>query len=603
MNNHTNKYTTQLRPLLKKMPVPPLQATLSTLLEWAEPLLTVEQLNEFKQIVLRFQQEEGPQLQKQLERYAEGGTDSWLAPWWMQSYLITRDNLQSETNIALTIHPDYHAHMGDRAHKAAVIIERAVSLYLQLISGRYPLEQTVKGEAVDMSYYRNIFKSCRLPAHGEDEFYVGADTAENNFVVVIHNSNFYRLMVTDEHGAAIPAAQLEGNLRYILTHNVTPATVTVESVAAAKRELSADVYEHFQQNPVNAQHLRTIHDAIFAIGFSDDATESTAEQLHHALLAWRNQWFAKTMQMLIDANGAISFNFEHSAIDGVPVLNVLNQIFTIQNGCQQEERISQQECSSELVTALCWQLDERVQSLLVQCSEQAQAEYENHYIAHVSFERFGKSLMKRGKVSPDAFFHIALALAQYESTGQLRSVYEPVAMRHYYQGRTECARSISTEKKAFVESFMHEYKPGADEGWQSRRQQLVDSFQRAAAAHTERIKACQRGAGIERHLFGLKRINQLTQDSSSQSEYFFQSQGLKALQADFISTTSIPYDIMESFIFAPVNSEGFGLYYGILNERIVLDISVKKANKEEADQLLHSLCANLERLAALLELS
>ncbi|MGG0815609.1 choline/carnitine O-acyltransferase [Paenibacillus alvei] len=601
--NNTNKYTTQLRPLLKKLPVPMLPDTLMTLLEWAEPLLTVEQLNEFKHIVQRFQQYEGPLLQQQLEQHAEAGEDSWLAPWWLQSYLMTRGNLQSETNIALTIHPDYHAHMGDRAHKAALLIERAASIYLQLISGRYPMEETAKGAAVDMSYYRNIFKSCRLPAHGEDEFYVGADTVENNFVVVIRNSQFYKLMVTDEQGAVIPAAQLEGNLRYILTHNVPEETVSVESVAAAKRELSADVYEQLQQHPVNAQHLRSIHDAIFAIGFSDDAVESTAEQLHCALLGWKNQWFAKTMQMLIDANGAIRFNFEHSSIDGVPVLNVLNQLFTKQDGTQQEESISHQECSSELVTALCWQLDERVQSLLVQCSEQAQAEYDNHYFAHVSFERFGKSLMKRGQVSPDAFFHIALALAQYESTGQLQSVYEPVAMRHYYQGRTECARSISNEKKQFVESYMHECKLGVDKDWQSRRQQLVDSFKRAAAAHTERIKACQRGAGIERHLFGLKRISQLKQASPSQSDYFFQSQGMKALTADFISTTSIPYEIMESFTFAPVNSEGFGLYYGILNERIVLDISVKKANKEAADQLLHSLCTNLERLAALLELS
>ncbi|MDR0267968.1 choline/carnitine O-acyltransferase [Paenibacillus sp.] len=599
--DNTNKYTTQLRPLLKKLPVPPLQDSLTTLVEWVEPLLTVEQQNEFKQSVLRFQQDEGPQLQQQLEQHAAAGADSWLAPWWLESYLTTRGNLQSETNIALTIHPNDHAHMGDRAHKAAVLIERAVSIYLQLISGRYPLEQTPKGAAVDMSYYRNIFKSCRLPAHGEDEFYVGTDTAENNFVVIIRNSHFYKLMVTDERGDVIPAAQLEGNLRYILTHNVPAATVAVESAADSKRELSADVYEQLQQNPVNAEHLRTIHDAIFAIGFSDDAVVSTAEQLHHALLGWRNQWFAKTTQMLIDANGTISFNFEHSSIDGVPVLNVLNQLFTKQDG-QQEEQASQQESSSELVTEMRWQLDEHVQSLLAQCSEQAQAEYDNHYVAHVSFERFGKSLMKRGKVSPDAFFHIALALAQYESTGQLRSVYEPVAMRHYYQGRTECARSISSEKKAFVESFMHEYKQG-DEHWQSRRQQLVDSFQHAAAAHSDRIKACQLGAGIERHLFGLKRINQLTQASPSQSDYFFQSQGLKALTEDFISTTSIPYEVMESFTFAPVNSEGFGLYYGILNERIVLDISVKQTNKEAADQLLDRLCTNLERLAALLELS
>ena len=602
MTNHTNKYTTQLRPLLQKLPVPPLPATLSTLLEWVEPVLTSEQLNEFKQIVLRFQQNEGSQLQQQLERHAAAGADSWLAPWWLQSYLTTRGSLQSETNIALTIHPNYYDHMGDSVRKAAVLIERAVSIYLQLISGRYPMEQTAKGAAVDMSYYRNIFKSCRLPSHGEDKFYVGTDTAENNFVVVIRNSHFYKLMVTDEHGAAISVNQLESNLRYILSCKVPVATVAVESVAAAKRELSADVYEQLQQNPVNAQHLRTIHNAIFVIGFSDDASETTAEQLHRALLGWRNQWFAKTMQMLINANGAISFNFEHSSIDGVPVMNVLNQLFTKQDGNLQEEPISQQEGSSELVTDLSWELDERVQSLLVQCSEQAQAEYDNHYFAHVSFERFGKSLMKRGKVSPDAFFHIALALAQYEPIRQLRSVYEPVAMRHYYQGRTECARSISMEKKAFVESFMSEYKLG-DEHWQSRRQQLVDSFMRAAAAHTERIKACQRGEGIERHLFGLNKINQLTQDSPSQSDYFFQSQGLKALTADFISTTSIPYEIMESFTFAPVNSEGFGLYYGILNERIVLDISVKKANKEAANQLLHNLCTNLERLAALLELS
>lgn len=321
------KYTKELRSKLGKLPVPELESTLKELNEWVKPVVSSEELLQFEKFSERFSKQEGPVLQRALEEHAQNTAGSWLAPFWIKSYLSTRGNLQSETNFSLTIRPEYHQHLGSINSKAALIIERMTLIFLSLINETYPLELDPKGNNVDMSYYRNLFKSCRLPDSGEDQFFVGDDSPENNHIIVIKDSNFYQLKVTDDKGKAISADELYANLRS-LSADKNEQGFGVESLSGANRDLAYQTYEELGKKSENQHILHLIKNALFIIGLPSSAPESTQDQMKEGLLGWQNQWFSKPMQLLIHENGAVSLNFEHTAIDGVPVLNVLSQVFT-----------------------------------------------------------------------------------------------------------------------------------------------------------------------------------------------------------------------------------------------------------------------------------
>lgn len=104
-------------------------------------------------------------------------------------------------------------------------------------------------------------------------------------------------------------------------------------------------------------------------------------------------------------------------------------------------------------------------------------------------------------------------------------------------------------------------------------------------AHSDRIIQCQNGKGVERHLFGLQKMTVRSKTKTTT----FTAEVLKILGDDFISTTGIPYNILESFSFGPVNKNGFGLYYGILEEEVILTISAKINREKEARQLLEGI--------------
>ena len=231
------KYTEDLRSTLAKLPVPDLENTLKELNEWVKPVVSSEELLQFETFSECFAKQEGPVLQRALEEHAQNTAGSWLAPFWIKSYLNTRGNLQSETNFSLTIRPEYHQHLGSINSKAAQIIERLTLIFLSLINETYPLELDPKGNNVDMSYYRNLFKSCRLPDSEEDQFYVGDDSPENNHIIVIKDSNFYQLKVTDNKGKAISADELHANL-CSLSADKNEQGFGVESLSGANRNLA-----------------------------------------------------------------------------------------------------------------------------------------------------------------------------------------------------------------------------------------------------------------------------------------------------------------------------------------------------------------------------
>ncbi|OEH82929.1 hypothetical protein BCR26_11265 [Enterococcus rivorum] len=592
------KYQEDLTQKLKKLPLSNLDTTLSHILEWSKPVLTLEEFQNFKNVVEKFSINEGPKLQNELQNFMNQSEGSWLSKFWLEGYLSGRGPVQSETNFALVINPYYHEKIEKVEVKMGMIIYQLTKIYKSFVEGTFPLEQTKSGQYIDMSFYANFFKSIRLPDEDMDHFYRGEAGTVNNFILIVKNGHYFKLYVTDETGSLISLKQLVANIQTILAIKLEEMQkdLPIHYLSAIDRKESSALYTELMKKSKNRENFETLADSLFVVSFNEFSDEGKADRIKNMLLHPENQFFSKTMQLLVTKNGSVGFNFEHSAIDGVPTLTILDEV--IQAISQDSEGKLEVEVEAEKATNLFskleWEIPEELIGKMNLASRTAALEVEKFSMTHHVFNQFGKEAIKKAGVSPDAFFHIALVMAQYEVTQNFKSIYEPVAMRAYYQGRTESARPMSVEKRSFVEAFFAENRT-------PNTRELEELFKVAALAHGERIALCQSGKGVERHLFGLKKMAEMKTDKGINSDYFFLSEGMKAIQSDFISTTGIPYDILESFSFAPVNQEGFGLYYGLLADRIVLDISSRQENERQSKELLKALCNNLVRLSELTE--
>ena len=104
--------------------------------------------------------------------------------------------------------------------------------------------------------------------------------------------------------------------------------------------------------------------------------------------------------------------------------------------------------------------------------------------------------------------------------------YEPVLTKSFYHGRTEAMRSATTEAKHLCSIFFSSKIP-AD--------LKVAALRNATAVHSQLVKECARGKGVDRHLFALKCI---AERNNMKMPRFFNSEPWKALNHTVLSTSN-----------------------------------------------------------------
>lgn len=122
------------------------------------------------------------------------------------------------------------------------------------------------------------------------------------------------------------------------------------------------------------------------------------------------------------------------------------------------------------------------------------------------FDEYGAEWMKKvGKQSPDAFIQMALQLAYATIAGRQTATYETASTRLYKRGRTDVIRSFSSEAYAFVKA-VRDGKPSKE---------VYELLSKATQAHNAQTRASSTGAGIDRHLTGLRLVYNNSVDESS----------------------------------------------------------------------------------------
>lgn len=539
---------------LPQLPVPTLEETAKRYLKSVRALVTETEYQHTKKAVEEFISPNGAgqELQKRLQARADDPqVKNWLYDWWNQAaYLAYRDPIIPYVSY-------FYSHRDDRKRrdpvKRAAAISFAVLDFAKQVNEGSLEPEYMKKLPIAMSSYEYMFNCCRIPMKPSDEP-KKYDYKENPYILVIRKNSFYKLpyMV---NGRQLNTSELEEQFRRIYKSAEKGPAVGV--MTTENRDTWTEMRERLiKTNPSNEAALEQIQAASFTVCL-DDASPITLHE--RARQYWHgdgsNRWFDKPLQFIVNENGTSGFNGEHSMMDGTPTHRLNDYI----NMCIFNNKLDFDDPSvrSDLPppTPIKFQLSTENLADIGEAATNHTKLMSQHELRVEAYQGYGKGLMKKFKCSPDAYVQLIIQLAYYKFYGKNRPTYESAATRRFQQGRTETCRTVSEESVAFCAAMQHPL---------STAQECRELFLKAIGGHVAYITDASDGKGVDRHLFGLKKLLKEGEDVPA----LYKDPAYAYSSTWFISSSQLSSEYYNGYGWSQVVDDGWGIAY-MINENSV----------------------------------
>ncbi len=555
------------------LPVPELQETYETFLRWIKPLVTHEEYEDAKTKFEEFiASDGGNRLQAYLVEKAKDKDESWLYEWWMRyGYLSSRGPVTTECNAPITLKFTNQDNYNP-LQKMAVMFNATAEKYLYVYNNGAP-EFKVKDKHVSLDQLHTAYCSIRNPKKNVDEFYL-ADEFQTHSVLQYKNRIFKIPVI--ENGQPISVGKIYKLLNDIVNSNVELLDVAFGHITSyINRDEMADTMDELLQNETNKNSYKVVADAIILISYDEDEYATTAETLK-ALVHGKdyNRFHGKTLTFICTQNdfGIIA---DHTPIDGGTELVVgFDAELKFKDNIVVEE-----EDGGLAIEEVQFELTPEQEKTLENSLVQFRKYIENIGINITELKGITRGSLKEiGILSADGFAHLAFQLAQLDAWGKIRNTYIAVDVRNFFMGRTECVRPVSDQSMAAIEAL----KGGKDK---AETKELISEY---LNEHYKRIKLCQAGKGINRHMLGLQ-LAQLENPELAEYPAVFDTAAWKVISGNPISTSSIFAPITNQGFFEPVDPEGIGVVYVIDNVGAsYISVSAYANNFEGRDKFAES---------------
>jgi len=344
--------------------------------------------------------------------------------------------------------------------------------------------------------------------------------------------------------------------------------------------------------------------------FYDPNDPSKLDHWAHNLLHGNatNRWFDKSFNLIISRNGRMGINAEHSWGDAAVTAHfvefvLLRDLFT--QGYEENGNTRGKAVVSVQPERLKWDLNADVQKQIGESLSVAQKVIEDVEMALLVWTNYGKGLVKKLKVSPDAFIQMTLQLTYFRNQHKFALTYEASMTRLFREGRTETVRSCTEESCAFVDSMLNT---------KQTREERIKLLRIACDRHQQMYRDAMCGKGVDRHLFSLYVVKRYLEEESPFLDKIFPPTYL-------LSTSQTPVSQCEDELknvssgqkfkcisagggFGPVADEGYGVSYIIAGEdQISFHISSKRSAKNTSSSgFREDLKVSLSEMQALLAL-
>ncbi|KAL3315287.1 Carnitine O-palmitoyltransferase 2, mitochondrial [Cichlidogyrus casuarinus] len=514
---HTDKFQASL-PRLK---IPPLDKTIARYLDSQAAVLCNDELEKTKKIANSFLVTEAPALQYMLLEYDKANTHtSYITKFWSDMYLADRrpvvlthqamlvfkdsergplyqNPIARTTNMIISccrfknsfknnlLFPEvYHLNPKksdtDRFRNVIRRMPNSIATYCAYMFKAFPL---------DMSQYKNLFNSTRIPKSSVDELQIDS---EAKHVAIIKNNQIYTFDVMDDQGCIIAAEQILSNVAHI--YNLPKTKGPGIGVITAMPRDQAATARHRLELLGNAESFKAIDGALCVFCLDDTAINDPHHYLKEVLSGpCENRWFDKSFSIITDQTGQTALTFEHSWGDGVAVLRLFNEVF---KDTEASPRISYDMLNADKanlptanVRTLHWKLDEQLEKEILPEAVRKYDQWRGKLdlrSAQVK-DKLTKETCKHNGLSPDAVMQLLMQLANDKVHSRPSPTYESCSTAAFKHGRTECLRSATVQTRKFVESMRN-----AD---QHSKSDLLAMLKQCSEKHNQLTKEAAMGQG------------------------------------------------------------------------------------------------------------
>ncbi|XP_011299476.1 carnitine O-acetyltransferase-like [Fopius arisanus] len=575
---------------LPRQPVPELQKTAERYLRSLKPLLNDQEYLNTEKIVQDFISKcgVGPELQaKLLERYEK--TDSWMNEWFLHAaYLGYRDSVLLMSSPG-TVGPLQEFKSPEDVQKFAAQLIVAVATYNDLVKKGDIKQEMVGSTPLDMQPYAMILGTHRIPGLPADK-QVHTDTSQH--IIILKNHNIFRLQIIDDCGVPFSESKLIPAIKDIFERSCTPG-VPVGILSGNQRDTWAQDFEVLRALGGNSELIKTIEEALFILCIDREIPSHKFQgkgelsvRAKQALTGFSvdtnagNRWHDKTLQFIISPDGFFGTEYEHSPCEGGPIGVI--QDFVLKY-VENKKTSSQNEIAKDFPRAelLKFQVDGRIEKSIDEVTRFVEGICNKIDMECFVFDAFGTGEIKKLKMSPDSFIQTAMQVTFYKLHGKPPAHYESGGLRRFRGTRTEAIRSTSVESVEFARIMMGGTK-------MEKREALV----KAINAHKRIAGEAVTGAGVDRHLFGLKMI---AKEQNIDLPALYSDVGFTRSCHWNLTSSQVPFKSASFMCYGPVVEDGYGCCYNPRADEIFFACSsfnscCETRTKEFADTLRQVLC-------------
>lgn len=552
---------------LPRLPVPSLEETSKRYLKSVHPLLSSSEYESTSKAVADFVKPggQGETLQERLlARQKDPKIRNWILDWWNDAaYLAYRDPVVPYVSY-------FYSHRDDRRRrnpaKRAAAITTAVLDFKRQVDGKSLEPEYMRGMPMTMSPYKWMFNACRIPAEPSD-YPVKHDPTQNQHIVVLRKNQFFKVP-THINGTQLNTKEFETQFNKVYkSATQSPAVGSLTSWDRDSWTKARSVL--LKAHPGNARILQEIESSSFIVCL-DDATPVTLEERAHQY--WHgngtNRWFDKPIQFIINDNGTSGCMGEHSMMDGTPTHRLNDYVNAVITHSKLD--FANPNLRSDLPDpeTLSFHVNGPLQSEILAATQAFNTVISAHELRVCAYHGYGKGLIKKFKCSPDAYVQMLIQLAYYKFYGRNRPTYESAAVRKYADGRTETTRTVSDESVAFCTAMADpEISPEA-----TRK-----LFRAAVAAHVKYTADASNGYGVDRHLFGLKKLLKAGEPTPE----IFTDPAYAYSQTWYVSSSQLSSEYFNGYGWSQVIDQGWGLAYMINENSLQFNIVSKSLGAEK----------------------
>jgi len=486
---------------LPPLPVPPLEQTAQRYLDSCRPLLTPDEFKKTEAAVQDFVKPGGVgrELQIRLEQRAKETAakgQSWLQEWWDSlAYMEYRDSVVINVSYFFGMKDDRKRM--EQCRRAASVVKGHLA-FRELINNGELQPEMLKTSPLDSHQYAWFFNSCRIPIIPSDSMKT-ADPKTHNHLVVVRNNAFYSFDTVVD-GRELTTREIEHQLKRIIEMQGQERDTPVGALTSDNRDVWAKNRDKLMRlSPRNVESLNAIETSVFVLCLDDHAPVTRVEQ---ARTAWhgdgKNRWYDKVIQLIVTANGKVATMNEHGLADASGPSRMFDWVG--EHIAKEKIDLSNLKDDPSPIniappTKLTWVLDESAKSAIRSSVSEFDSLISKQDVSILAFQAFGKDMLKKLAVSPDAFCQCAMQLAFFKLWGKPTAIYETAMTRKFFRGRTETGRSLTNEVKQWMDEHVKL------EGGMKDKGQLL---RKAISSQTRYMGWALEGQGVDRHLLGLR---------------------------------------------------------------------------------------------------